>query len=96
MVLVYTAGGGGWGDPFERETDHVLNDVLDGFVSVAAALESYGVVIDSNTLVIDESATTAKRRELGSSRGPTKLFHRFEYFDTAEEELEWVEKNIPR
>jgi N-methylhydantoinase B len=96
LVRVYTAGGGGWGDPFERETDHVLNDVLDGFVSVAAALESYGVVIDSNTLVIDERATTAKRRELGASRGPTKLFHRFEYFDTAEEELEWVEKNIPR
>jgi hypothetical protein len=47
-------------------------------------------------LVIDERATTAKRRELGASRGPTKLFHRFEYFDTAEEELEWVEKNIPR
>ena len=96
LVRVYTAGGGGWGDPLEREKDHVLNDVLDGFVSVTAALESYGVVIDSNTLIIDESATAAKRRELGASRGPTKLFHRFEYFDTAEEELEWVEKNIPR
>ena len=35
-------------------------------------------------------------QELGMSRGPTKLFHRFNYFDTAEEELEWVEKNIPR
>jgi N-methylhydantoinase B len=96
LVRVYTAGGGGWGDPLERETDNVLNDVLDGFVSVAAALESYGVVIDPDTLVIDERATTAERQALGASRGPTKLFHRFEYFDTAEEELEWVEKNIPR
>ena len=96
LVRVYTAGGGGWGDPLERETDQVLNDVLDGFVSVGAAESSYGVVIDPESLVIDQRATTAKRQELGSSRGPTKMFHRFNYFDTAEEELEWVEKNIPR
>jgi hypothetical protein len=45
---------------------------------------------------VGQLATTAKREELQKSRGPTKLFHRFNYFDTAEEELEWVEKNIPR
>ncbi|MEE9149767.1 MAG: hydantoinase B/oxoprolinase family protein [Candidatus Tectomicrobia bacterium] len=96
LVRVYTAGGGGWGDPLERETDQVLNDVLDGFVSVEAAQRSYGVVIDPDTMVIDQRGTTAMRKDLQSSRGPTKLFHRFAYFDTAEEELEWVEKNIPR
>jgi N-methylhydantoinase B len=96
LVRVHTAGGGGWGDPLERETDQVLNDVLDGFVSVDAAQNSYGVVIDPETMVVDQRATTAKREELQKSRGPTKLFHRFNYFDTAEEELEWVEKNIPR
>ena len=42
-------------------------------------------------------ATTAKRQELQTSWGSTKLFHLFEYFDTAEEEeLEWVERYIPR
>ena len=96
LVRVHTAGGGGWGDPLERETDQVLNDVLDGFVSVDAAQNSYGVVIDPETMAVDQRATTAKREELQKSRGPTKLFHRFNYFDTAEEELEWVEKNIPR
>jgi N-methylhydantoinase B len=96
LVRVYTAGGGGWGDPLERETDQVLNDVLDGFVSVESAQESYGVVIDPEIMVVDQRATAAKRSELQASRGPTKLFHRFEYFDTAEEELEWVERNIPR
>ena len=96
LVRVHTAGGGGWGAPLERETDQVLNDVLDGFVSVDAAQNSYGVVIDPETMVVDQRATTAKREELQKSRGPTKLFHRFNYFDTAEEELEWVEKNIPR
>jgi len=96
LVRVYTAGGGGWGDPLERETERVLDDVLDGFVSVGAAKISYGVVIDPDTLVVDQRVTTALRQELGTSRGPTKLFHRFNYFDTAEEELKWVEKNIPR
>ena len=74
----------------------MLDDVLDGFVSVGGALNSYGVAIDPGTLAVDQRYTEAKRQELQSSRGPTKLFHRFKYFDTAEEELEWVEKNIPR
>ena len=80
----------------EREPDQVLADVLDGFVSVEAANESYGVVINPNTLVVDQLATGKRRQELLSSRGPTKMFHRFEYFDTAEEELQWVNENIPR
>ena len=96
LVRVYTAGGGGWGDPSDREPDQVLTDVLDGFVSIHAANESYGVVIDPAKLVIDLPATDTRRRALRASRGSTKLFHRFEYFDTAEEELEWVEKNLPR
>ena len=96
VVRVYTAGGGGWGDPLEREPERVLDDVLDGFVSVRGAEDSYGVVIDPDTLVIDSRATATKRQGLQRSRGPTKLFHRFEYFDTAEEELKWVESNIPR
>ena len=96
LVRVYTAGGGGWGDPLEREPDRVLDDVLDGFVSVEAAQRSYGVVIDPVTMAVDQRGTTALRTDLRNSRGPTKLFHRFNYFDTAEEELEWVERNIPR
>ena len=96
LVRVYTAGGGGWGDPLERGADLVLDDVLDGFVSVEAAQHSYGVVIDPATVIVDQQATETTRKNMHSSRGPTKLFHRFNYFDTAEEELAWVEKNIPR
>ena len=80
----------------EREVEKVLDDVLDGFVSVEAAQHSYGVVIDPVTMAVDHSGTTSMRRDLRASRGPTKLFHRFNYFDTAEEELAWVEQNIPR
>ena len=96
LVRVYTAGGGGWGDPLEREPDVVLDDVLDGFVSIEAARDSYGVVIDPASLVVDQRETETVRADLRKSRGPTKLFHRFEYYDTAEEELTWVERNIPR
>jgi N-methylhydantoinase B len=41
------AGGGGYGNPFERDPTAVLDDVLDGNVSVEKALTEYGVVISS-------------------------------------------------
>jgi N-methylhydantoinase B len=41
-----TAGGAGYGDPRERRPDAVLRDVLDGYVSVEAAREEYGVAVD--------------------------------------------------
>ena len=57
-----SAGGGGFGDPFEREPAAVLEDVLDGKVSVAAARERYGVVIADGG--VDVEAT----RELRAGR----------------------------
>jgi N-methylhydantoinase B len=56
-----SGGGGGVGDPREREPQRVLDDVLDGFVSVRAARDVYGVAIDEQSLQIDESATAALR-----------------------------------
>src|SRR5579864_3562214 len=40
-------GGGGYGDPFEREPQAVLDDVLNGYVTVKAAAREYGVVVRS-------------------------------------------------
>jgi N-methylhydantoinase B len=45
LLRLRTTGGGGWGDPFEREPDLVLEDVLRGLVSIEAAERDYGVVI---------------------------------------------------
>jgi len=65
-------GGGGWGDPFEREPAAVLDDVLDELVSIGAAERDYGVVFtgsaDDGTLAVDEAATHARRsaREAGA------------------------------
>jgi N-methylhydantoinase B len=53
--------GGGYGDPFERDPQLVLDDVLDGLISVTAAREDYGVVI-TDALRLDAAATAEARR----------------------------------
>ena len=57
-----SAGGGGFGNPFERDPATVLEDVLDGKVSIAAAHDRYGVVVAGDG--IDADAT----RELRAAR----------------------------
>ena len=61
-----TAGGGGWGDPFQRAPAAVVHDVANGKVSEAAARERYGVEIGDDGLV-DLEATTALREERRSA-----------------------------
>ena len=57
------AGGGGYGDPFEREPDAVAHDVAEGYVSVEKAEEQYGVVIDPETGKVDAKATDVLRKQ---------------------------------
>jgi N-methylhydantoinase B len=45
LLRLRTTGGGGWGDPFEREPELVLLDVVRGLVSVESAERDYGVVV---------------------------------------------------
>jgi N-methylhydantoinase B len=54
-------GGGGWGHPFLRDPAKVLEDVRNEFVSVEHAAAAYGVVVDSDSWSVDESATAALR-----------------------------------
>ncbi|MBI4529397.1 MAG: hydantoinase B/oxoprolinase family protein, partial [Deltaproteobacteria bacterium] len=63
-VLLRTGGGGGFGDPLEREEEKVLDDVLNGYVSLRAAEEDYGVVIDSKNFCVDKEATEARRKAM--------------------------------
>ena len=60
------AGGGGFGPPQLRDPQKVLEDVLDGKVSVEGARRDYGVVIDQRASRVDEVATAAARRALAS------------------------------
>jgi N-methylhydantoinase B len=64
-----SSGGGGYGDPLEREPQSVLEDVLDGFVSMDGARDEYGVVIHANAPElldhkIDYAATKALREQM--------------------------------
>jgi N-methylhydantoinase B len=61
-------GGGGYGDPLLRDPVAVAEDVIDGRVSVAAAKDVYGVVVDLAGAV-DGPATKARRIELNEQRG---------------------------
>ena len=56
-----STGGGGWGDPRERPAQKVLDDVLDGYVSIEKARDAYGVVIDPENMTLDEAETARLR-----------------------------------
>ncbi len=56
-------GGGGWGEPTGRDAQAVRREVRDGLVSLEAAHEVYGVVLDPVTFEVDERATEAARKE---------------------------------
>jgi N-methylhydantoinase B len=64
IASVQTPGGGGYGDPTERPPEKVLDDVINEKVSVDAAREEYGVVVDREERTIDEEATEQTRAEL--------------------------------
>jgi N-methylhydantoinase B len=72
IVRVVTTGGGGWGDPLEREPDLVLRDVIEGKVSLEAARDDYGVALKGtdgvDMLAVHESATATRRQELKTAR----------------------------
>jgi len=67
QVIRYN-GGGGYGDPLDREPEAVLRDVVKGAVSVTAAWRVYGVVVDAETKVIDLAATEDRRRLVRAER----------------------------
>jgi N-methylhydantoinase B len=63
------AGGGGWGDPLERDPMRVLHDVRNGLVSPDGARRDYGVVIDTESWTVDEESTVRLRADLIDARG---------------------------
>jgi N-methylhydantoinase B len=63
VVAMDAAGGGGYGDPLDRDPELVAADVAEGYVTVERAREDYGVVVDPATLQVDEAATRALRAE---------------------------------
>ncbi len=65
---ILATGGGGWGDPLQREPRRVLVDFLDEYITLDQARESYGVIIDPQSLRVDLEATARERsRRLGAN-----------------------------
>jgi N-methylhydantoinase B len=81
VLRVVTTGGGGWGDPLEREPELVQRDVSQGKVSAAAARDEYGVVLvpgaSEGEYEIDRAATEQLRAALRAKRrGPLPMIDR--------------------
>ena len=72
LLYFNTWGGGGWGDPYDRDADLVAADVARGLVSAEGA-KRYGVVIAEDGSV-DTAATESLRERLRSERGEIELF----------------------
>src|SRR5215475_6159260 len=67
------AGAGGWGDPLERGPEAVLKDVRNELISLAAAANDYGVVIDPHTWKVDEAETQRLRAAIRVARGLSEV-----------------------
>ncbi len=73
-IIFRTAGGGGWGDPLERDATRVRNDVARKLMSVAAARKDYGVVLTGSLHELDTRATVELRENLERNRRPLEVF----------------------
>jgi N-methylhydantoinase B len=65
--MVTAGGGGGWGDPLDRDPEVVRMDIIKGYVSIEHARSDYGVVF-SGDMTVDAKATgelRAKMRKVG-------------------------------
>jgi N-methylhydantoinase B len=67
VVTIDAAGGGGCGNPLDREPERVERDVVEGYVSPERARKDYGVIIDPETLRIDGEATRKLRESLSKA-----------------------------
>ncbi len=69
-VVFLTAGGGGWGDPLERNPELVAYDVREGYISPESAAD-YGVVLSAVSGEVDLKATEALRARLRDEQNKT-------------------------
>src|SRR6202043_1736552 len=86
VVRVVTTGGGGWGDPLQRELELVLRDLIEGRVSLASAEADYGVVFEeagaAEHHVIDQAATQRRRAEMAKAQNtPLPMIDRGEGYE---------------
>ena len=65
-IRLCQSGGGGYGDPLERDPELVLADIDDGYVTREAARVLYGVALTADG-ALDEAETARLRSRVGAS-----------------------------
>lgn len=74
-ILYFRApGGGGYGNPLDRDLEYLQHDVDTGLVSIESAQRDYGAVIDKNTGKLDRNATEEKRNKLRAQWKRDEIF----------------------
>jgi N-methylhydantoinase B len=63
VFRVFTGGGGGYGPPWERPPERVVEDLLDGYISRDAAERLYLVRFDGDSMEINREATIRLREQ---------------------------------
>jgi N-methylhydantoinase B len=68
LLVDYVAGGGGFGDPIDRDPQAVLRDVRRGWVSRRVAEEIYGVILNPGENTLDSAGTETRRAQIRDAR----------------------------
>jgi len=63
-IVLRFPGGGGYGDPLERDLDYLQHDITNEIVSIESAKRDYGAIIENKTKQISRKATAKNREEL--------------------------------
>ena len=63
ILFQQAGGGGGYGNPFDRNPDQVAREVKNGTISIDKAKELYGVVLHPETLELDKAGTETLRKK---------------------------------
>jgi N-methylhydantoinase B/oxoprolinase/acetone carboxylase alpha subunit len=62
VIRIQAPNGAGYGDPLDRDPQHVLDDILDEFTTLDVAREAYGVVVRDDAVDVEATAAERARR----------------------------------
>ena len=68
-----SSGGGGYGDPLERDAEAVLESVFEGLLTIECAEAVYGVAINRAMMTIDFTKTSQLRDQIAATRRPLEV-----------------------
>jgi len=74
IISFRAPGGGGYGDPLDRNLDYLQHDLDNEYVSVESARLHYGAIVDETTRQIDRKATEANRKKLKTEWQRERIF----------------------